>query len=108
MTEYVLKIETKEYDKITELLKVLPTRIKYSWEFSINEQNILYTNAIDYLMNIIESKRDELIEMGVKSNDITIWFYKPYIGECNIEFSPEEMKRLSNNKVSLCISCWEI
>lgn len=109
MTEYTLKIDTrkKNYSEITRILQIVPSSIEYFWEFAINEDNDLYVRAIDYFMDLIESNIQKLKKSGIEADDIVIWFYKPYTNECNIEFSPNEMRRLAENGITLCISCWE-
>lgn len=59
-------------------------------------------------MDLIEYNLEKLKSIGIKSENISLWFYKPYEGQCNIEFTPREMNRWSLNNISLCISCWEI
>lgn len=110
MTEYVLKIKTNEnnYSHLTTILNLEPTRNDGYWEYSINEDNELYTESIDFFLNLIELNLLKLKHCGITSDDITIWFYKPYEGQCNMEFSPQEMKKMADNGITLCISCWEI
>ncbi|MFV0530508.1 MAG: hypothetical protein ACK5MD_03630 [Flavobacteriales bacterium] len=110
MTSYVLKINTEpeHYSKISNILGVSPTNRKAFWEFSIDEDNDLYTNSINWFMDLIELNFKNLKNLGIKKEQISLWFYKPYQGECSMEFSPEEMKRLSDNNITLCISCWEL
>lgn len=109
MTEYVLKIEAPKemFSEITNLLGIEPSQSKYSWEFSIKEDDNLYNHAIEHLVSIIKGKKTQLERIGINSSDISVWFYKPYSGQCNMEFTPVEMKELSNNNITLCISCWE-
>jgi len=109
MTEYVLKIEASKdkFSEISRILKVEPSKSKFFWELSIDENNDLYVKAIDYFISIIENKFQELKELDINNDNISVWFYKSYTGQCNIEFSPSEMKKLSQNDITLCISCWE-
>lgn len=104
MTEYVLKInaQKKYYPIITKLLGVEPTNTRNFWELSINENNPLYTIAIDYFIQILE-KNKELLNNA--KYDITIWFYSSN-KQINIEFSPIEMKKMAKNNITLCISYW--
>jgi hypothetical protein len=110
MTEYVLKINSdkKNYQKITDILQVTPSSMRSFWELSIDENNTLYTRAIQYFVDLIELNIQELKNIGITVNDISVWFYKPYEGQCNMEFTPDEMKKLSKNNITLCISCWEV
>ena len=110
MTNYVLTINSdkENYSKITDALQVIPSNVKSFWEFSIDEENKLYTTAIAYFMDLIESNMKKLNDLGIKKEHISVWFYKPYKEQCNMEFSPQEMKRLADNGIVLCISCWEV
>ena len=109
MTEYILKISTSKenYLNITRILEIVPSNDEYFWEFIIDENHDLYIKAIDSFMNIIEPNMQKLKKIGIKPEDISVWFYKPYVNECNMEFSPNEMRRLAENQITLCISCWE-
>lgn len=102
MTEYVLKIEALEnsYDEITKILHTSPSNIDSYWELTIDEDNSLYTQVIDYFMGLIENNMQKLEAIGIIKDKITVWFYKPYEGECNMEFNPKEMERLSFNEQS--------
>lgn len=109
MTEYILRINSnnENYSKITDILNVKPSENNSYWEFSIDENDHLYTSAINYFMDLIEDNKNKLNSIGITSESISVWFYKPYSGQCNLEFTPKEMERLSFNSISLCISCWE-
>lgn len=109
MVEYILKIEASKdaFPEITAILEVEPSKTQNVWELSIDEDNALFTRAIAYLVSIIESKKAELEGIGVTHDSISVWLYKPYTGQCNMEFNPNEMKLLADNGITLCISCWE-
>lgn len=38
---------------------------------------------------------------------ISIWRYYEYDEQCNFEFSPQELKRMGDNGITFCISCWD-
>lgn len=110
MTSYVLTINSdkKNYPKITDALQVTPSSIRSFWELSIDEDNKLYTKAIIYFMDLMEANMQKLKDIGIKKENISVWFYKPYEGQCNMEFTPQEMKRIAKHGITLCISCWEV
>jgi hypothetical protein len=57
---------------------------------------------------LLEGKYQQLADIGVDVEDITIWKYYEYDnGQCNMEFHPKVTKRLGDNGIVLCISCWE-
>ncbi|WP_347219757.1 hypothetical protein [Chryseobacterium sp.] len=109
MTEYILKIEAyKEFfPQITNILGVEPSKTDYVWELSINENNEVFTKAIAYFISLIEHKHSELEKINITRASISVWLYKVYSGQCNIEFSPDEMRKLSDHDITLCVSCWE-
>ncbi|MEH1934731.1 MAG: hypothetical protein V7L14_13770 [Nostoc sp.] len=64
-------------------------------------------NFVDRFLNLLEDKYQQLSMLGVHKDDISIWMYYEYDEQCNMSFSPEDMKRLGDNQITLCISCWE-
>lgn len=109
MTEYVLKIEACKdlFHQITDVLGVEPSKTDYAWELSIKENEDVFTKAIPYFVSLIEHKRSELEEIGITGSSVSVWLYKIYAGQCNMEFSPNEMRLLSDHDITLCVSCWE-
>jgi hypothetical protein len=111
---YVLRIdsEKEKYDTVSQLIGVMPTSIEAFWDLSIEEDSIpqgssLYGTALSYFLNLIEKSISNLNQIGVAADDISIWYYYEYEGECNMEFSPDTLKRLGVNGITLCISCWK-
>lgn len=109
MTEYVLKIEASKelFPEITSVLGVEPGKADYAWELSVNENDEVFTRAISYFISLIEHKLSELEKIGITRGSVSVWLYKVYSGQCNMEFSPAEMKLLSDHDITLCVSCWE-
>lgn len=104
---YILKITTQRND-----MKVLDKILNYCsnsecsvWEFCIEEGTLLFENAILYFLELLESNSDALSQ--IKIEDISIWYLYEYYGQCNIEFQPDILKRISNLNIAICISCWE-
>ncbi|MDN3693669.1 hypothetical protein QWZ06_15905 [Chryseobacterium tructae] len=88
MTEYALKIKASKelFPQITGILGVEPSTSDYFWELSIKENDNGFTAAIPYFMSLIEHKRNELEKIGVIRTCISVWLYKVYTGQCNMEF----------------------
>ena len=40
------------------------------------------------------------------TQNISIWCLYEYDEQCNMEFQPNELKRLGDAGITLCISCW--
>lgn len=107
-SEYILRINTdkENYNIISTLLAVQPTSTNTYWEFSINENSDLYTNAVNHLLDLIERNIKKLNQNGIKNEDLSIWYLYEYVEQCNMEFQPDELKRMGVNGINLCISCW--
>ena len=79
-----------------------------SWEFNIIQEKLdPPVDFINTFLNILEDKYEGLFKVGVEKSDITIWMYYEYDSQCNLEFSSQDLKRLGENDISLCISCWQ-
>jgi len=108
-------IET--YNSITELLAKkprdkdfnnFPNQIPSTWTYEvITKEEYPYFDFINNFLDILESKYVKLAELGVQRDDITIWNYYEYDGQCNMEYDPNRLKRLGENGITLCITCWD-
>lgn len=109
MTEYVLKIKAPKelFPQITTILGVKPSKTDYDWELSVQESDKVFIKAIPYFISLIEHKISELEKIGIIGGSVSVWLYKVYAGQCNMEFSPDEMRLLADHNMALCVSCWE-
>jgi hypothetical protein len=108
-------IET--YNSISELLAkkprdkdftTFPNSIPNSWTYEvITKEEDPYFDFINNFLDILVNKYAKLAELGVQRDDITIWNYYEYDGQCNMEYDPNRMKRLGENGITLCITCWD-
>ncbi len=105
-------IET--YNSITKIIGVMPTdkdfkdKIPNTWTYEvIEEQNDPFYDFINKFLDLLEYKYDKLAEIGIKRSDISIWYLYEYDQQCNMEFDPTRLKRLGENGITLCVSCWD-
>ena len=93
---------------ITKILGVEPTSVRHTvWELELTENEADQPiNFVGRFMAILGGKFDALAVLGVRKNDVTVWLLYEYKGECNLEFSAQDMKVLGNSGVALCVSCW--
>jgi hypothetical protein len=107
-TYYSLQINVSD-DKFEIVDKILEinSNSKTFWELKLvkKENN---ENFVDYFLSILANKYDQLAEIGIKRNDISIWFVYYYDGQCNMEISPKNMYKLGKAGVTFCISCYDI
>ena len=108
-------IET--YNSITDLLGTkatnkdltkFPLGIPGTWTHTVilNGQDP-YFDFINNFLDILENKYEKLEDLGIQRNDISVWLFYEYDSQCNMEFDPLRLKRLGDNGITLCISCWD-
>lgn len=105
------------FNKLTTILGVkpkdkkfsnFPNNIPSSWTYEVVETKTdEYFDFINIFLDILEAKYIELEKLNIKRNDISIWMLYEYDQQCNMEFDPIRLKRLGDNGVTLCISCWD-
>ena len=105
------------FNSITDLLGTIPTdknfnsfpnNIPNTWTYQIN--TIAQDNYFDFInifLDILENKYKKLADLGIQKNDISIWHLYEYDQQCNMEFDPTRLKRLGDNGITFCISCWD-
>lgn len=105
------------YNDISRLLGVQPTDFPKSkfnnnpfvtWTYAVNVgDEDKYYDFINKFLDILEPKFTELEKIGVTKDNITFWLLYEYDQQCGMEFHPQEMKRLGDSKIVLCIDCWQ-
>jgi len=106
---FSLRIDSKpeQNDEISNILGVKSNFENVPWGYKLNIENHGYANFIDTFLKVLSGNYDALEKIGIERDDISIWVIYEYEGQCNFEFSPLEMKKLGENGITLCISCYE-
>ncbi|MBI9075944.1 MAG: hypothetical protein JEZ02_11065 [Desulfatibacillum sp.] len=94
---------------ISNVLGIDPSE-KYDKEWIyevIQHENDEYHDFINKFLDMLDGNYSKLQDVGVNIEDITIWMLYEYNQQCNMEFSPEQMKRIGDAGIALCISCWQ-
>lgn len=106
---FSLRINARQdqIDKITEIIGVKPNYPQVSWGYKINTKNNYYMSFVDRLLNMLNNKYEKLKNIGIETDDISIWMIYEYDEQCNMEFNPKDLKRLGENGITLCVSCYE-
>ena len=101
---YVLRIDTdsNKYDALNAVLGVKPTSTDYWWEVEIKDSR----EGLHYLLQLIEVNFSELQTVGLDKGAISIWYYYEFDEQCNMEFDSDDLKRMGECGITLCISCW--
>ena len=108
---FSLRIWVKEenYRKIDEILGVKSNHNYSNWwilEY-INREEDEYVPYIEKFLSILEGKYEQLAEIGIQRDNISIRELYAYDSQCNMEFSPKLMYALGKEGITLCISCWD-
>jgi hypothetical protein len=108
-SSYILRANVSD-DKlniISYVLNVAPTSMTPYWEIEIPESSENYNQAINFFLTLLEKSLQELETKGIQASDFSIWYLYEYQEQCNMEFLPDQLKRLGNIGITLCISCWK-
>ena len=106
---YSLRINTKEtnYQMVSQILQKEPKDLSKGWIFEVESSDTSYFDYINEFLDILEGNYEKLESIGIVKNDISIWMIYAYNQQCNFEFIPKDLKRLGDNEITLCISCYE-
>jgi hypothetical protein len=134
---YILRICLKKQESrnvVSTILGVEPNTDSQDWEISfadednegifcepeIEDQDLVdpepeepdehyeFRYYYDDLLDILEGKYEDLEKVGIERDDISLWNIYEYNSQCNRELSPNEMKRMGENGISLHIVCKDI
>lgn len=95
-------------DTITVILGVESNVKESVWELEkIIEEEDAYVNYTKYFLDLLEGNYERLSLIKVERCDISIWLLYEYDQQCNMEFSPDNLKRMGENGIVLCVSCWQ-
>lgn len=104
------------FNKLTTILGVKPSddfsdfpdNIPSSWTYEvIDDKADKYFDFINVFLDLLETKYSELEDLKIKRSNISIWLLYEYDQQCNMEFAPQRLKRLGDNGITFCISCWD-
>jgi len=115
MNYYRIHILTENesiYNSVTEILNISPASFgdeSYQiWTYAVEEKHEGHIiDFVNLFMDILEPKLSKLEEIGINRDDISIWRIYEYDQQCAMEITPQEMKRMGKNGITLCIDCFE-
>lgn len=108
--KFVLRIKCDCFQKkeIDRILTMSSCDDDDDWELELVEvESDPPIDFVDVFLNILNKNCYHLNEVGIQKKDMSIWIYYEYDQQCNMEFLPDQMKRLGENGIVLCISCWK-
>ena len=109
-TYYSLQIDVPDdkFEIVDKILGVQSNKPPF-WELQlIEEEEDEYIPFIDYFLSILEGKYNQLEEIGVKRENISVWLVYYYDSQCNMEFLPKDMYNLGKEGITFCVSCYDI
>ncbi len=71
-----------------------------------NEEDIRFDCANEFI-KIIQANEKIIDEYKLEESNISLSISYEYDAQCNMEFSSDELKRLGDNGITLCVSCWQ-
>ena len=107
--EYILDIDcnSEQIEQVSNIIGKPSSEEEFGYNIILTQEDSdSYVDFINYFLDLLENKYEFLKETGIQKKDITIWMYYAYDDQCNMEFEPEDMKRLGENNIKLCITCW--
>jgi hypothetical protein len=107
-TYFSLRIHTSKdkYNNVSKILNIDLLDLSRGWTYEVETSQDKYYDFINKLLDILEGHYQELENIGISRKAISIWMIYEYNQQCNLEFFPKDMKRLGNNEITLCISCY--
>lgn len=95
-------------EKITAIMGENSNVEHSSWELErVIQDGDIYTDYVSYFLNLLDGNYDKLSTLGIGRDDISIWLLYEYLEQCNMEFLPHNLKRMGENGIVLCVSCWQ-
>lgn len=107
---YSLRIvcEDRLVSEINKILKVESNYPVIGWGYElVQNEDDDYIDFINVFLDILKDKFSQLKNIGIARDCISIWMIYEYNQQCNLEFLPMDLKRLGDDEITLCISCYE-
>lgn len=103
----LIQCDVEKKNTIDSILGKSNGEPEIGWNFVIEEDSPLYINALNIFTDLISNSITSLKEVGVVEEMITFWYMYEFEQQCNMEFSPDLMKKMGELGIVLCVSCWE-
>ncbi len=104
---YELHITLKacSHEVINKLLGVEGTAPEDDlWCYSVSESvDGEEYDFINRFLDILQGKEADLLNEGVEASDILFWYLYCHDGQCSFQFAPQQMKRLGEAGIKLCV-----
>ncbi len=102
----VVEIELIKRNLEEELgIKINLKNSKYKLDKNLNNFYLESDGDIDELISAVDGKTKIIKELGIE--EIYLWRFYEHLGQCNMEFTSDQLLKMGRNEVKFLISCWE-
>lgn len=103
----ILSSKSYSEEQLNNVIGVSSNFPHEDWGIEIIQSDENFSGILVYFLSLLEGKYEKLESIGISREDISIWVLYEYEGQCNMEYDPVSMKKIGENGIVLCISCWE-
>ena len=103
----ILSSKSYSEEQLNNVIGVSSNFPHADWGIEIIQSDENFSGILVYFLSLLEGKYEKLESIGISREDISIWVLYEYQGQCNMEYDPVSMKKIGENGIVLCISCWE-
>ena len=103
----ILSSKSYSEEQLNNVIGVSSNFPHADWGIEIIQSDENFSGILVYFLSLLEGKYEKLESIGISREDISIWVLYEYEGQCNMEYDPVSMKKIGENVIVLCISCWE-
>ena len=103
----ILSSKSYSEEQLNNVIGVSSNFPHADWGIEIIQSDENFSGILVYFLSLLECKYVKLESIGISREDISIWVLYEYEGQCNMEYDPVSMKKIGENGIVLCISCWE-
>lgn len=105
MISYVLEIQTNKNINQYLLTNDFINKKNY-WYYKISRQSP-DSNGISDICLFTNKYLKRLLKLGIKKDDIAFWIYYEYTEECILNLFTNDIKKIVNLNLNVCINCWK-
>ena len=103
----ILSSKSYSEEQLNNVIGVSSNFPHADWGIEIIQSDENFSGILVYFLSLLEGKYEKLESIGISREDISIWVLYEYEGQCNMEYDHVSMKKIGENGIVLCISCWE-
>ena len=103
----ILSSKSYSEEQLNNVIGVSSNFPHADWGIEIIQSDENFSGILVYFLSLLEGKYEKLESIGISREDISIWVLYEYEGQCNMEYDPVSIKKIGENGIVLCISCWE-